>query len=129
MGFLWGWEPPQQQREGGGHWSYDHRICGGGGGGGGQITQRGAAKRGKFFYVFFRGTTALQVRTCHVRTTSLSRQWRAYVQREDKNILQRSQLGQHGEFRKTVLATNVEESDRAMAADGITKVLVSPPPR
>ena len=30
---------------------------------------------------------------------------------------------------KTVLATNVEESDRAMAADGMTKALVSLPPR
>ena len=30
-------------------------------------------------------------------------------------------------LRKTVLATNVEESDRAMAADGTTKALVSPP--
>ena len=27
----------------------------------------------------------------------------------------------------TVLATNVEDSDRAMAADGMTKALVSPP--
>ena len=32
-------------------------------------------------------------------------------------------------LRKTVLATNVEESDRAMAADSTTKALVSPPPR
>ena len=30
---------------------------------------------------------------------------------------------------KTVLTTNVEESDRAMAADGLTKALVSPPRR
>ena len=32
-------------------------------------------------------------------------------------------------LRKTVLATNVKERDRAMAADGTTKALVSPPPR
>ena len=71
-------------------------------------------------------------------------------QKEDKTSLQHSQLSQHGEFRhvsvservitamwseslwglrKTVLATNVEESDRAMAADGTTKALASPPPR
>ena len=30
-------------------------------------------------------------------------------------------------LRKTVLATNVEENDRAMAADSTTKALVSPP--
>ena len=60
-------------------------------------------------------------------------------QKEDKTLLQRSQPSQHGEFRhvsvsgrqrswpcglhKTALATNVEESDRAMAADGTTKRL------
>ena len=32
-------------------------------------------------------------------------------------------------LRKAVLATNVEESDRAMASDGTAKALVSPPPR
>ena len=32
-------------------------------------------------------------------------------------------------LRKTVLATNVEENDQAMAADDTTKALVSPPPR
>ena len=53
------------------------------------------------------------------------------IQREDKKLLQRSQLRQHGEFRhaRAVLATNFEESDTAMAADGTTKTLVSPPPR
>ena len=72
-------------------------------------------------------------------------------QREDKKLLQHSQLSQRGEFRhvsvserqrshlcgqnlcgafeRAVLATNFEESDRAMAADGTTKALVSPPPR
>ena len=34
-----------------------------------------------------------------------------------------------GHFVRAVLATNVEESDRAMAADGMTKALVSPPPK
>ena len=73
------------------------------------------------------------------------------IQREDKKLLQRSQLRQHGEFRhvsvserqqshlcgqnicgtfvRAGLATNFEESDTAMAADGTTKTLVSPPPR
>ena len=88
--------------------------------------------------------------TCHVRTTlgRSSRQWRP---REDKNLLQRSQLSQHGEFWhvsvskqqrshlsgqnlcgafvRAVLAKNFEESNRAMAANGTTKALVSPPPR
>ena len=32
-------------------------------------------------------------------------------------------------LRMTVLATNVEENDRAMAADGTTKAIVSPSPR
>ena len=32
-------------------------------------------------------------------------------------------------LRMTVLATNVEENDRAMAADGTSKALVSPSPR
>ena len=71
------------------------------------------------------------------------------VQREDKNILQCSQLRQHGEFRhvsvserqrshlcgqnlcgafvRAVLATNFKESDWAMAADGTTKALVPSP--
>ena len=72
-------------------------------------------------------------------------------QREDTKLLQHLQLCQHGQFwhvsvserqrlrlcgtseplwglRKTVLATNVEESDRAMAANSTTKVLISPPP-
>ena len=66
-------------------------------------------------------------------------------------LLQQSQLSQHGEFWhvsvseqqrswlcgqnlrgpfvRAVLATKLEESARAMAADGTTKVLVSPPPR
>ena len=62
---------------------------------------------------------------------------------EDKNLLQRSQLRQHGVFRhvsvserqlcgqnvcgpfgRAALATNVEESDRAMVADGTTKASV-----
>ena len=69
--------------------------------------------------------------------------------REGKNLLQRSQLCQHSEFRhvsvserlrshlcgqnlcgafvRAVLAKNFEKSDRAMAADGTTKALVSPP--
>ena len=34
-----------------------------------------------------------------------------------------------GHFVRAVLATNVEESDRTMAANGMTKALVSPPPR
>ena len=34
-----------------------------------------------------------------------------------------------GHFVRAALATNVEESDQAMAADGVTKALVSPPPR
>ena len=34
-----------------------------------------------------------------------------------------------GHFVRVVLATNIEESDRAMAADRVTKALVSPPPR
>ena len=45
---------------------------------------------------------------------------------------QRSHLcGQNlcGAFVRDVLATNFEESDRAMAADGTTEMLVSPPPR
>ena len=68
-----------------------------------------------------------------------------------KKLLQRSQVRQHGEFQhvsiserqrshlcgqnlcgafvRAVLAMNFEESDRAMAADGTTKALVSPPPR
>ena len=72
-------------------------------------------------------------------------------QKEDKTLLQHAQVSQHGEFRhvnvserqrshlcgqnlcgafvRAVLATNFEESDRAMAADGTTKALVSPPPR
>ena len=72
-------------------------------------------------------------------------------QKENKTLLQHAQLSQHGEFRhvnvserqrshlcgqnlcgafvRAVLATNFEESDRAMAADGTTKALVSPPPR
>ena len=32
-------------------------------------------------------------------------------------------------FIRAVLAMNVEESDRAMVADGMTKALISPPPR
>jgi len=34
-----------------------------------------------------------------------------------------------GHFVRAVLATNVEESDRAMAAKGMKKALVSPPSR
>ena len=34
-----------------------------------------------------------------------------------------------GHFVRVVLAMNIEESDRAMAADGMTKALVSPSPR
>ena len=66
-------------------------------------------------------------------------------QREDKNLLQRSQLQQHGEFRqvsiserqrsylyglnlcgafiRAVLAMNFDESDRAMVADRTAKRL------
>ena len=72
-------------------------------------------------------------------------------QREDKKLLQPSQLRQHGEFRhvsvserqrswpcgqdfcgpfvRAMQATEIEESAWAMAADGMTKALVSPPPR
>ena len=72
-------------------------------------------------------------------------------QKEDKALLQHSQLSQHGEFRRvsvserqrsgscgqnlhvpflrTVLPQEVEENARAMAADGETKALISPPPR
>ena len=49
-------------------------------------------------------------------------------QRKDKNS-----YSDHGYvvriFVRAVLATKDEESTRAMAADGTTKVLVSPPPR
>ena len=73
------------------------------------------------------------------------------VQKEDKNLLQRSQLCQHGKFRqvsvsgrqrshlygqnlcgafvRAVLSTNVKESIRAMAANGTTKMIIPPPPR
>ena len=66
----------------------------------------------------------------------------AMASREDKNLLQRSQLHQHGEFKhasvserrrshlcgqnlceafvRAVLEANFEESNRAMAADGTT---------
>jgi len=69
-------------------------------------------------------------------------------QNEDKTLLQHSQRCHKGEFChsegqpswlcgqnlcgffvRAVLATNVEESDGAMAADGMIKALVSPPPR
>ena len=68
-------------------------------------------------------------------------------QREDKKLLQHSQLSQRSEIRhvsvserqrshlcsqnlcgafvRAVLATNFEESNRAMAADGTTKALVA----
>ena len=72
-------------------------------------------------------------------------------QKEDKTLLQHSQLSHHGEcryisvserqrsrpcgqnlrvpFLRTVLPPEVEESARAMAANGETKALISPPPR
>ena len=72
-------------------------------------------------------------------------------QKDDKTLLQHSQLSQHGEFwhvsvserqrsrpcgqnlrvpfQRTVLPPEVEESARAMAANGETKAFVSLPPR
>ena len=72
-------------------------------------------------------------------------------QKEDKTLLQHSQLSQHGEFRhvsvserqrsrpcgqnlrvpflRTALPPEVEESTRAMAANGETKAFISLPPR
>ena len=72
-------------------------------------------------------------------------------QKDDKTLLQHSQLSQHGEFwhvsvserqrsrpcgqslrvpfERTVLPPEVEESARAMAANGETKAFISPPPR
>ena len=72
-------------------------------------------------------------------------------QKEDRTLLQRSQLSQHGEFRhvsvserqrsqpcgqnlrvpflRTVLPPEVEESARAMAANGETKAFISLPPK
>ena len=72
-------------------------------------------------------------------------------QKDDKTLLQHSQLSQHGEFwhvsvserqrsrpcgqnlrvpfQRTVLPPEVEESARAMAANGETKAFISPPPR
>ena len=73
------------------------------------------------------------------------------AQGEDKKLLQRSQLRQHGEFwhvsvserqrsrpcgqnlrvpfLRTVLPPEVEENARAMVANGETKVFISLPPR
>ena len=73
------------------------------------------------------------------------------AQGEDKKLLQRSQLRQHGEFwhvsvserqrsrpcgqnlrvplLRTVLPPEVEESARAMVANGETKAFISLPPR
>ena len=72
-------------------------------------------------------------------------------QKEDKTLLQHSQVSQHGEFRhvsvserqrsrpcgqnlrvpflRTVLPPEVEESARAMVANGERKALISQPPR
>ena len=72
-------------------------------------------------------------------------------QKEDKTLLQHSQLSQHGEFRhvsvserqrsrpcgqnlrvpfpRAVLTPEVEESARAMVTDGETKAFISLPPR
>ena len=72
-------------------------------------------------------------------------------QKDDKTLLQHSQLSQHGEFwhvsvsepqrsrpcgqnlrvpfQRTVLPPEVEESARAMAANGETKEFISSPPR
>ena len=72
-------------------------------------------------------------------------------QTDDKTLSQHSQLSQHGEFwhvsvserqrsrpcgqnlrvpfQRTVLPPEVEESARAMAANGETKAFISPPPR
>ena len=72
-------------------------------------------------------------------------------QKDDKTLLQHSQLSQHGEFwhvsvserqrsrpcgqnlrvpfQRTVLPPEVEESARAMAANGETKAFISLPPR
>ena len=72
-------------------------------------------------------------------------------QKDDKTLLQHSQLSQHGEFwhvsisepqrsrpcgqnlrvpfQRTVLPPDVEESARAMAANGETKAFISSPPR
>ena len=73
------------------------------------------------------------------------------VSKWETNLLQHSQLRQHGKFRhvsvserqrshlygqnlfgafvRAVLAMKFEESDQAMAADGTTKALVSPSQR
>ena len=80
--------------------------------------------------------------SCHDEAQSRSQQWRP---KGDKRLLQCSQLRLHGAFLHTsvsdygcvvrtfvgpsvraVLATKVEESTRAMAADGNTNALATP---
>ena len=121
-------------------------------------------KKVSCYYLYLRGPTALlvaaylaQVKYCNsFQLTHLPRGNHALSiasngdQKEDKTLLQHSQLSQHGEFwyisvserqrsrpcgqnlrvpfLRTVLTPQVEESARAMAANSETKALISPPP-